>query len=163
MVMVIALMKMVLLYDNYKGYRDLKTLPTGTARRAYLPRSYVKENHDFPDVRRYLRSTWQPTRLSEIRGNLPVFTARVSGNLLVALYGTVYLKVSNYDDNWDNGDGCGDLNDDSDNDDDDDDDDDVEVKYKDRSLLLRVLLIMNFIVILAMIFDANKNDDQNNL
>ena len=163
MVMVIALMKMVLLYDNYKGYRDLKTLPTGTARRAYLPRSYVKENHDFPDVRRYLRSTWQPTRLSEIRGNLPVFTARVSGNLLVALYGTVYRKVSNYDDNWDNGDGC-DLNDDSDNDDDDDDDDDdVEVKYKDRSLLLRVLLIMNFIVILAMIFDANKNDDQNNL
>ena len=155
-------MKMVLLYDNYKGYRDLKTLPTGTARRAYLPRSYVKENHDFPDVRRYLRSTWQPTRLSEIRGNLPVFTARVSGNLLVALYGTVYRKVSNYDDNWDNGDGC-DLNDDSDNDDDDDDDDDVEVKYKDRSLLLRVLLIMNFIVILAMIFDANKNDDQNNL
>ena len=162
MVMVIALMKMVLLYDNYKGYRDLKTLPTGTARRAYLPRSYVKENHDFPDVRRYLRSTWQPTRLSEIRGNLHVFTARVSGNLLVALYGTVYRKVSNYDDNWDNGDGC-DLNDDSDNDDDDDDDDDVEVKYKDRSLLLRVLLIMNFIVILAMIFDANKNDDQNNL
>ena len=163
MVMVIALMKMVLLYDNYKGYRDLKTLPTGTARRAYLPRSYVKENRDFPDIRRYLRSTWQPTRLSGIRGNLPVLTARVSGNLLVALYGTVYLKVSNYDDNWDNGDGCGDLNDDSDNDDDDDDDDDVEVKYKDRSLLLRVLLIMNFIVILAMIFDSNKNDDQNNL
>ena len=105
-------MKMVLLYDNYKGYRDLKTLPTGTARRAYLPRSYVKENRDFPDIRRYLRSTWQPTRLSGIRGNLPVLTARVSRNLLVALYGTVYLKVSNYDDNWDNGDGCGDLNDD---------------------------------------------------
>ena len=90
-----------------------------------------------------------------------MFTARVAGNLLVALHGTVYLKVSNYYDNWDNGDGCGDRNDDSDND--DDDDDDVEVKYKDRSLLLRVLLIMKFIVILAMIFDADKNDDQNNL
>ena len=132
MVMVIALMKVVLLYDNYKGYRDLKTLPTGTARRAYMPRSYVNENHDFPDIRRYLRSTWQPTRLSGIRGNLPVFTARVVGNLLVALYGTVYLKVSNYDDNWDNGDGCGDRNDGSDNDDDDDDDDDdVKAKYID--------------------------------
>ena len=132
MVMVIALMKVVLLYDNYKGYRDLTILPTGTARRAYLPRSYVKENHDFPDIRRYLRSTWQPTRLSGIRGNLPVFTARVAGNLLVALYGTVYLKVSNvYDDNWDNGDGCGDRNDGSDNDDDDDDDDDVKAKYID--------------------------------
>ena len=130
MVMVIALMKAVLLYDNYKGCRDLKTLPTGTARRAYMPRSYVKENHDFLDVRRYLRSTWQPTRLSEIRGNLPVFTARVAGNLLVDLYGTVYLKVSNYDDNWDNGDGCGDRNDGSDNDD-DDDDDDVKAKYID--------------------------------
>ena len=128
--MVIALMKAVPLYDNYKGYRDLKTLPTGTAKRAYLPRSYVKENHDFPDIRRYLRSTWQPTRLSGIRGNLPVFTARVAGNLLVALYGTVYLKVSNvYDDNWDNGDGCGDRNDGSDND--DDDDDDVKAKYMD--------------------------------
>ena len=130
MVMVIALMKAVPLYDNYKGYRDLKTLPTGTAKRAYLPRSYVKENQDFPDIRRYLRSTWQPTRLSGIRGNLPVFTARVAGNLLVALYGTVYLKVSNvYDDNWDNGDGCGDRNDGSDND--DDDDDDVKAKYMD--------------------------------
>ena len=132
MVMVIALMKVVLLYDNCKGYRDLKTLPTGTARRAYMPRSYVKENHDFPDIRRYLRFTWQPTRLSGIRGNLPVFTARVAGNLLVALYETVYLKVSNvYDDNWDNGDGCGDRNDGSDNDDDDDDDDDVKAKYID--------------------------------
>ena len=54
-----------------------------------------------------------------------MFTARVAGNLLVALHGTVYLKVSNYDDNWDNDDGCGDRNDVSDN---DDDDDDVEVK-----------------------------------
>ena len=131
MVMVIALMKAVLLYDNYKGYRDLKTLPTGTARRAYMLRSYVKENHDFPDVRRYLRSTWQSTRLSGIRGNLSVFTARVAGNLLVALYGTVYLKVSNYDNNWDNDDGCGDRNDGSDDDDDDDDDDDVKAKYID--------------------------------
>ena len=49
-----------------------------------------------------------------------MFTARVAGNSLVALHGTVYLTVSNYDDNWDNGDGCGDRN---------DDDDDVEVKY----------------------------------
>lgn len=56
-----------------------------------------------------------------------MFTARVAGNLLVALYGTVYLKVSNYDDNWDNGDGCGDRNDGSDN----DDDDDVKAKYID--------------------------------
>ena len=55
-----------------------------------------------------------------------MFTARVAGNFLVALYGTVYLKVSNYDNNWDNDDGCRDRNDKSDN---DDDDDDVEVKY----------------------------------
>ena len=60
-----------------------------------------------------------------------MFTARVAGNLLVALYRTVYLKVSNYDNNWDNDDGCRDRNDNSDNDDDDDDDgnDDVEVTY----------------------------------
>ena len=58
-----------------------------------------------------------------------MFTARVAGNLLVALYGTVYLKVSNYDNNWDNDDGCGDRNDGSDND--DDDDDDVQAKYID--------------------------------
>ena len=53
-----------------------------------------------------------------------MFTARVAGDLLEALHWTVYLKVSNYDDNWDNGDGCEDRNDDSDNDDDDDGDDD---------------------------------------